>query len=409
MTRFPTVFPLSALTLCLLMPAFVLANADDVASKPEARPSTEAASPGKDAVAPPAKPAKELSQAQAALRDRVRRVLAMHQKQTFNTRDNSATEIMGYCQGYGCATEVSLEGPNGKRINGITSLCWGYPCAGYELLGRSKDRIAARIGYGYQQHPGEFLAMLAISRVPPDYQVRVGTDTRTVADIVEAEKLACRAGADLSLALIGLSYYVDEPEWKNDLGETWSIDQILKNEVAQPVVTAPEGGLNRLMGLSYAVARRAKRGQPIDGQFQRAKKYVSDFHEFAIQLQNPDGSWGPQFLAAKSVSQDAASQLRSTGRVLEWLAMSLPDEKIDDAPIGVAADYVVRLLSSQRYLSNAPALPTREIVSMGHAIHALNVYDDRVFKPADVVEEKPAVEKPSAAAASRDTADSKAR
>ena len=153
-----------------------------------------------------------------------------------------------------------------------------------------------------------------------------------MADLVEAEKLACRSGSDLSLKLIGLSYYVDEPEWKNDLGETWSIERIIREELGQPVVTAPEGGLNRLLGLSYAVARRAKRGQPIDGQFERAEKYTADFHAFALQLQNADGSWGPQFLAARSMSPDAASQLRSTGRVLEWLAISLARQEARRRP-----------------------------------------------------------------------------
>lgn len=412
MNRLFMVLSVSVLVACLSMSAESSAMMADVAPTPEARatdaaPQADVAAPTSDVSAPAAEPKRELTPAQIAVRDQVRRVLAMHRKQAFNTRDNSATEILGYCQGFGCETEISLEGAGGRRLNGITCLCWGYPCAGYEMLGLNQGRIAARIGYGYQQHPGEFLAMLAMSRVPPDYAVRVGTDNRTVADIIEAEKLACRSGADMSLALIGLSYYVDAPEWKNDLGETWSIERILRDEVGQAVVTAPEGGLNRLMGLSYAVARRAKRGQPIDGQFQRARKYVSDFQEFAMQLQNADGSWGPQFLAAKSASQDAAAQLRSTGRIFEWLAMSLPDQKIEDVRIGGAAEYVARLLGSQRYVANAPALSTREIVSMGHALHGLNIYDERVFKPTDAVKEKPAAEAPSAA--SRDTADSKAR
>ncbi len=73
---------------------------------------------------------------------------------------------------------------------------------------------------------------MALSRVPPDYPVRVGKTVRKVADLVEAEKLGCRTGGDLSLRLIGLSYYVDEPEWKNDLGETWSIERMIEEEIA---------------------------------------------------------------------------------------------------------------------------------------------------------------------------------
>ncbi len=120
-----------------------------------------------------------------------------------------------------------------------------------------------------------------------------------------------------------------------------------------------------------------------------------------MRLQNSDGSWGPYFLAARSTSPDPASQLRTTGRVLEWLAMSLPEKRLEDARVVSAVDYVTQLLGSQRYQWNAPSLSTREIVSLGHALHALAIYDERVFKPADV-EEKPAAEKPSPATASRD-------
>ena len=107
----------------------------------------------------------------------------MHRKLSLNTRDNSATEILGYCQAFGCGAEVLLQGPNGQRINGITSLCWNYPCAGFEMLGLSQGHIAARVGYGSQEHPGEFLAMLALARVQSDYPVRVANDVRSVADV----------------------------------------------------------------------------------------------------------------------------------------------------------------------------------------------------------------------------------
>ncbi len=397
-----------ALTACLLATAGLPARADDNTSQPEGKPA-EAAAPAKESSPPPAtKPPRVLNPAQIALRDAVRRTLAAHQQQAFNTRDNSATEIMNFCLAFGCSTEVSLEGPGGKRINGITSLCWNYACAGFEMLGPSEGHVAARIGYGYQEQPGEFLAMLALSRVQSDYPVRVGKTVRTVADLVEAEKLGCRSGSDASLKLVGLACYVDEPEWKNDLGEVWSLERIVEEELAQPVVSAPEGGLNRLLGLSYAVAHRAKRAQPLDGQFERAAKYVTDFHGFALKLQNADGSWGPYFLAARGTSPDAASQLRSTGRVLEWLAISLSDKQLEDARVASAIECVNRLLASQRYLSSAPSVSTREIASLGHALHALAIYDERVFKPADAAE-KPAGQESSSATAASGAKPSKSR
>ena len=173
------------------------------------------------------------------------------------------------------------------------------------MLAVAQKHIAARIGYGYQEHPGEFLAMLALSGVPSDYPVRVGKTVRTVADLVEAEKLGCRTGGDLSLRLVGLSYYVDEPEWKNDLGETWSIERMIEEELAQPVVTAPEGGLNRLMGLSYAVARRIKRGQPIDGPVRAGREVHGRFPGVRpADCKTPTAVGGPTSSRPAATSQD---------------------------------------------------------------------------------------------------------
>jgi hypothetical protein len=395
MIRMDRVFRFGILAACLGMASNVAFGADDAAAKAPAKTEQSAKAAVSSKKAEPAKPKRTLAPALVPLRDLVRQSLDVQRQQAFNSNDNTPTEILGYNLGFGCNTEVTLN--NGQRINGITCLCWNYPCAGFEMLGYNNKRVAAKIGYGSQERPGEFLAMLALSRVPSDYPVRVGQATRTVADIVESEKLSCRSGSDLSLKLVGLSFYVDEPEWKNDLGETWSIERVIREEIGQPVVSvnAPESGLNRLMGLSVAVARRAKRDQAINGQFQRAQKYTSDFQEFALQLQNSDGSWGPYFLAARSTSPDVASQLRSTGRILEWLAMSLPDKKLEDARVTNAVQCVANILGSQQY-QNVASLSTRDIVSVGHAIHGLCVYDERVFKPTDGATEKPAAEKPVA-------------
>jgi len=408
MSRIQRIVALGVSAAVLLLAIGIRVSAGDPASKANGNPAA-AATPAKNSATPPvAKPKPQLSPELAALRDQVRQMLAAQQKQPFNTRQNSPTEIQSVCLAFGCNSEVSLEGNDGQRINGITCLCWNYPCEGYELLAFRQKHVAARIGYGYQEHPGEFLATLAMSRVPDDYPVRVGKDVRKVADLVEAEKLGCRSGGDSSLKLIGLAYYVADPEWKNDLGETWSIGRMIDEEIEQPIVTAPEGGLNRLMGLSYVVGHRAKTGQPTEGQLRRAKKYLADFHEFALRLQNADGSWGPYFLAAKAQSPDAASQLRSTGRVLEWLATSLPDEKLRDARVVGAVECVTRLVGSQRYQWNTPSLSTQEIVSLGHALHGLAIYDQRAFKPFDAVE-KPAAEKQPSATANRDAGSPESR
>ncbi len=392
MLRRGLVFALGSAAMVAAVASPVGADQPVVKEKPTvSKPhSNEAEANDKDA---PAKRAKrELTAEQVQLRDRVRPVLAAYQKPILSTAQNGPTEIMSLCLAFGCDSEVVLDGPDGGRLNGITCLCWGYPCAGYELLGYDGKFIAAKVGYGYQEHPGQFLAVLALSRVQPAYPLRVGKDVRKVADLVEAEKLSCRSGSDLSLRLIGLSYYVDQPEWKNDLGETWSLPRMMEEELGQPIATAHEGGLNRLMGLSYAVIRRAKRGQSIDGQFERAQKYINEFQAYALKLQNSDGGWGPRFLASRGKSPDTSAELRSTGRVLEWLVLSLPEEQLADARIVNSVALVAELLGNQHWHQTAAS--TRDIVSTGHALHALALYNQRVFVPVDG-SEKPAVQKPA--------------
>jgi hypothetical protein len=354
--------------------------------------------PGVATAEKPAKAAVEkpkrlpLGEDQIALRDEVRRTLAAYRQIAFNTQQNTATEIQGVCLAFGCDTEITLGGDDGRRINGITALCWNYPCNGYEMLSYRQRHIAPRIGYGYQENPSEFLAMLAMSRVPATYPIRVGKDVRKVSDIIAAEKLACRSGGDASFRLIALSYYVDEDGWKNDLGETWSIDRLVGEELKRPSASGSEQGIDRLLGLSCAVKIQLHRGETLNGSLQRANQYIVEFQRYAIQLQNPDGTWGPMFLAARSKGADIASQVYGTGRVLEWLTMSLSDDSLQNPRIFASVDVAARLLGDQQLQSMAPSLSTRSIVSIGHALHALSVYDERVFKPYDV-EEKPA-EKP---------------
>jgi len=358
------------------------------AAKPDVAEPTE---PEKKAAASPAKPKPELSPEMAALRDRVRRTLGLYYRQSFNTRDHTAGEMLLACLPFGCQTEV-VHG--GERINGITCLCWNYPCAGYPLLSMSGKRIAARVGYGFQTYPGQFLAMLALSRVPADYPIRVGEDVRTVADLVESEKLDCHTQADQSLRLLGLSYYVPgDQTWKDRLGETWSVDRLVDEELSQSLTDAPCGGTYRLLALSSAVARRAAK-PPLSPTLPRAQKFCREFQVYAFQNQNADGSWHPAFFAAVGTTNDSFGQLRSTGHILQWLAFSLPEERLEESGLVNAVQYVCTLLGYQQPRWSAPGMSVQGIDAVMCGLYGLAVYDERYFRPRDpepaAEEEQPA-------------------
>ena len=88
----------------------------------------------------------------------------------------------------------------------------------------------------------------------------------------------------MSLKLVGLAYYADTATWKNDLDQEWSLEKIIKEELAQPALAPGGAGLDCLLGLSYALYRHEKRNLPIEGQFARAKKYIGEFQNYAFGI-----------------------------------------------------------------------------------------------------------------------------
>ena len=349
----------------------------------------------KPAPVPPVEPLEPLGPEMEALRDQVRKTLDYYSSRPLNTRDNTAAHILQACLAFGCDTTVRQGGSSGEPVNGLTCLCWNYPCGGYNLLRMSDNHVAARIGYGLQSNPSQFLAVLALARVPIDYPIRVDDTVRSVADLVESEKRSCRAGSDLSFKLIGLSRYIKaNATWKNDLGQTWSVARLVKEELDHAHQPAPCGGTYRLLALGYAVDRRDKRGQPIDGQFRRAKKYIDNFQDYALTLQNPDGSWHPEFLKSKGKGGSAIEQVNSTGHILAWLAVTLPAEKLDDARVVRSVGFLSNLLIGRRY-NSLTKTSSLDITARMHALYALSVYNSRVFKPHDKAEEPVKAEEPA--------------
>jgi hypothetical protein len=228
--------------------------------------------------------------------------------------------------------------------------------------------------------------------------MRVGESMRSVADLVESEKLSCRSGTDMSLKLAGLAYYIDAEAWKNDLDQEWSLEKIIKEELAQPALAPGGAGLDCLLGLSYALCLHEKRNLPIEGQFARTKKYIGEFQNYAFGIQNSDGGWG-YYLSGKGVNRDDDAGLRSSGYVLQWLALSVPEDRLDDPGMVAGMTYLINALNSQRYLNNLPVLSTREIGGAMRALHALAIYDERFFKPSDP--QQPAAEKKPASTAAK--------
>ena len=313
-----------------------------------------------------------LSPELVTLRNQVRKTLATYYQEPISIADHSPWGIMHALIAYGVDTQIVV---NGKQVNAIGHMCFNQPCRGMQLMTLEGKNLRVQIGPGYQGHAGQFLAMLAQSRVMVDYPIRVGGREFTVADLIESEKQTCRTKSELTFKLIALSHYLPlETTWKNDLGENWSISRLIKEELAQNVVGAACGGTHRMTGFSYVVNRKIKLGEEFDGQFLRASKFVDNYHDYIFKLQNSDGSFSTNWFAGRGDDPTEKRRIETTGHMVEWLVCSLSKEELTDPRVVKAVDYLSKLL-----LNLAQKKQTIEIGPRGHALHGLAIYGERVF------------------------------
>jgi len=348
----------------------------------KAEPKVETPRKSSPAVEPPAaEPLPELTPELTAFRDRIRATLAAYQRYMMNTREHTPADILRLCQAYGCGTEVQHAG---QPVNGITCLCWNYNCAGYEMLQVAGGRVTPRVGYAYQNEAGQMLATLALARVPTDYPIRAGERVRSVADIVEFEKLNCRDSGAQSWRLAGLAHYVPlDAAWKNDRNEPWTVERLVGYELDQPVAGARQGGTDRLLALGIAVNRWKKAHGSDTSTWRSAAKFIADYQQHAFRVQHTDGSWHPAYFAAIGATNDYMGHLRASGHVARFLAVTLPDRRLNDPAMVRAIDFLTTFLSGQ---ANRWYLPTQSPLAMESittALGALSVYDVRVFEPYD--------------------------
>jgi hypothetical protein len=319
----------------------------------------------------PAAPPRELSPELLALRQKLRDVLAYHIERPESAENRSPWGIMHALIAYGVDTEIYA---GGRRVNAIGWLCYNGPCRAQQLFYAENGRLQARQGPGVQGHEGQFLAMLAQSKVKADFPIRADGKKYTVLDLIEYEKETCRPDTELTFKLIGLVHYLEtDASWKNRWGESWDMPRLIKEELAQPVVGAACGGTHRMMGFSYAVKKREKKGEPLDGQWLRAKKYVDAYHEYTFKLQNEDGSFSTDWFSGPGAWGTIDRRIETTGHILEWMVYSLPEEQLADPRLVKAVNYLATLMREN--LTHDWSIGPK-----GHALHALAIYDERMFQ-----------------------------
>ncbi|MFM8413461.1 MAG: hypothetical protein ACKOCX_01920 [Planctomycetota bacterium] len=310
------------------------------------------------------------------LRRQIDQTLKIYQRRPLNTAEHTPWEVMHGFIAFGIPTQVRVGGPAGDLVSAIGWSNMGGKCRGQTMLSTSDGRLVALKGYfGVQGHSAQYLAILAQCRVAASSPISVDGRKFTVADLIEEEKLACKPATELTFSLIALAHYLPtDATWTSRDGEKWSLARLVEEEIVQPIRGAPCGGTHRLFGLAYGCQRRLRLTGQLDGVYLRADRYVRDFQNFTLsKLQNRDGSFSTEwFKYAADREDDVDRKIQTTGQILEWLVSSLDQERLYEPRVVAAAEFLCRTLSQE---------PSREwkIGPPGHALHALNTYQERAW------------------------------
>lgn len=318
----------------------------------------------------PTKTLPKLTQQVGRLKPKIDAALAYYLNRPEATVQRSPWAVMHAIIPFGVESTLKADG---RTVNAIGWMCFNGSCRGQRIFQVTPTGFKPALGAGLQGHEGQFLAILAQSKVAPEYPLQVGRKRYSVNDLIDYEMKTCKSKTELTFKLLSLSHYLpSDAQWQNEQGETWSIEKLVEEELAQPIVGAACGGTHRLMGLSYALNQRRAEGFPIEGHFARAQVFLNDFIDYAWTLQNPDGSFSTDWFEGRANQSDMQRKLQTTGHILEWLIFVLPEDQLQSPRVVRAVEFLLYCLVDQRQVD-------WKIGPRGHALHALSLYEERLF------------------------------
>jgi hypothetical protein len=291
---------------------------------------------------------------------------------------NSFWTVFHGILGNGPSTTL-LDPLTNRRVNAIEYIRQGNPVRGLEFI-PTKWGLDVRTGaqqFVGQGHQDQFVAEMAQWGMTLDTPFLVLGKEYTYRDFVNHAKMRARVTQDqeLSWAVVVIGQYLGtDLHWTNEAGEELSFEDVVRYEMNQPVDTAACGGTHRLFGLTWVYNLHLRRGGAKVGVWKDVAAHLADYEQRAHRFQNADGSFSTRYLAGPGNVRDAQVRIGSTGHVLEWLSLALPDAELREGWVQDAANALALMILD----SQGSAL---ESGAMYHAAHGLHLYHDRVFGP----------------------------
>jgi hypothetical protein len=289
---------------------------------------------------------------------------------------NSFWTVFHGILGLGPDTATLLDPETGRRVNALEHIRRGGEVRGLQFL-PTPHGLDVRTGPQFvgQGHQDQFVAEMAQWGLPPDTPFRVGGRDYTFEDFVRHTLMRARvtAGQELSWALVVIAQYRGtDAGWTNAAGEALCFDDLVRYELGQPMEGAACGGTHRLFGLTWAYHLHLRGGGAREGVWKDVADRLGQCRQAARRYQNRDGSFSTRYLAGPGDARDVQLRINTTGHVLEWLALALPDDELRAGWVQDAAGALALLiLDSQGAAVEGGALY--------HAAHGLHLYRARAF------------------------------
>lgn len=232
--------------------------------------------------------------------------------------------------------------------------------------------------YEFEGHANQSLAIISMSNLPLDHEFRLPTGrTLTMADMIRHAKMSVTSNEEITWTLWFLTHYLDpEATWTNKFGQNWGMETLVRIQIDSEPTRAPCGGTHGLFALAYARNAYLKKHGTLRGTWLEADQKLQRYIAAARAMQNADGTFATKFFRSTGYSREFNERIKSTGHMLEWLMMALPERRLNEEWVTRA----VRALSNDLVVN---ASQPAECGPLYHALHSLVLYRGRVQPDAE--------------------------
>jgi hypothetical protein len=284
-----------------------------------------------------------------------------------------------------------LDPTTGGSMNALDYVARGGELRGLRFI-PTEDGVDVQTGPMFvgQGHQDQFVAEMAQWGMPADRTFLINGRQYTFMDFVRHTQMRARVTADqeLSWAALVLGQYLGtDIAWTNRAGERLCFEDVVSYELNAPVETAACGGTHRLFGLTWVYHLHLRHGGKTTGVWQGVADKAGRYQRLARRWQNADGSFSTSFFREPGDARDRQVRMNTTGHIVEWLALSLPDAELKRAWVEDAVNALALMILE---VQDSPM----EGGTLYHAVHGLLIYYARVYGPEKLGPNAPPVPLP---------------